>query len=202
MTMKPITLLLSGLLLIASASCQEPDLTTDEAVIEFYCHETGADPDEIEGWLCIDRVTDDGKVIVIGNFAYDAGCFIESIIVNGKMGEWQSMSGKALEQMGWDEADNDALLLEFVDAISMAWGGVMEGPNDDFSVAGAPAFTEPSVAHTDDGYTVTFWFSEPSGMEPVNYYTQLAVYFNEKGVITGTEGLASHSVPMRGYEDE
>jgi hypothetical protein len=82
------------------ASCQQTDLSTNEAVVRLYCDETGADPLEAVDWLCIERIKGHDNVIVVGSFEHDAGCFMEAIIVDGKMGHWDKMNSMALAAMG------------------------------------------------------------------------------------------------------
>lgn len=201
--MKYQTLFLFLALLPFISSCQTPDLSTDDAVLEFICNEKDISMEDARDWICIDRFYNHDNIIVIGSFAHDAGCFIESIIVNGTMGDWDTMTDKALAEMGWsDESKRKELLLQFIDDTSMGWGYVQDSRNDEFDHKNASEFTEPIVTETDGEFTVEFWVMGEAGMMPESNYYKMRVVFSANGELINSESIDSFTVPYDGYEND
>lgn len=192
---------LSILLTMAIGSLAQDDLSTDDAVIKLYCNETGTNPEDAADWLCIER-TDFENVIVLGTFASDAGCWVEQIIVDGELGDWKDMMGRALNAMEWaDEQGRAECLISALDQLSMVFGDAMHETNNDFDHPDAEPYEAPRVEMDGKKYVLTYWYRTEPDMLPQNSYQKGQYTFNKKGELLEHMSIASFTVDM-GWDDE
>lgn len=104
--------------LLGSAHAQTVDLSTDEAVLAEMQKRVDAKR-EAEGQssgskltarsVCIERLKESPKVIVIGFFRYDRGCHFDGAFVESRYLERTdpAFSSLALEALGWKTATRD-----------------------------------------------------------------------------------------------
>lgn len=197
--MNKLFILLSAVML---TNCGGHDFSTDEGVEKFCASHYDMELEDVKEWMCINRDYTYKNIIEIGQFAYDAGCFADMVIVDNRYGTYDEMTDEVLDVMGWNEdgADNGAILINMIDVLGMNWGGTIDKADEDFSAPGTPDFTPPTVVQDGDNWSVTYWTREEAGMLPQNDYSQIKVTVDSDGNYVETDGLNSFSVEI-GWDD-
>lgn len=180
-SLRPILFVLA-LTLLACKALSLPlwDLSTDDGVLQAY--NTITEQNLSSSDVCISRPTGLQEVIVIGVFAYDAGCLGDELFVGQTLGHVENLTGDGLSANGWnDRTKRETLALLWTEEVILAWRTPVQSTNPDFDRVGVP-FTPPTVQTLADGrIQVELWVQEPGGMLPETNYTQLRVLFEVDG---------------------
>ncbi len=159
-----VVTLLMALAIACSGQSATPDLSTDDAVRTAYKKATGEALHEDD---CIGR-TGVKDVVVIGSFAHDRGCEVESAFVAGKLLDAKKLRSEGLSLVGWKTtaaADQPALALQWAEKVLFHWGGsVVSETNKAFSFEDPPAFAAPTAKVEVDEVVAAFWVEDPPGM--------------------------------------
>ena len=178
-------------ILTVACSLTPVDVSTDEGVLEVLRREYGYD-DLVEDDVCIRRPSDLDGVIVVGFFAYDAGCSGNDIFVGDSFGGMGELTPAGLARNGWEQVENrPSIALIWVDDVMLAWESVKWSENDDFAAEGV-AFSPPVAQVLDDGsIRVVAWYETEAGMLPEAHYVQTEIVFDAAGNITSVVTLSS-----------
>jgi len=144
---------------VGCTRAQTIDLSTKEAVIEQL--EKQSKVKFSKDLVCIERLKESAKIIVIGFFRYDYGCHLEGAFVNSVyIEEGAELTQKALNGLGWKKANQvqrEKLALTWIEKGLLAFSTVLYTKDKDFKDG---EFQPPIVASKDDGeITVTLWTS-------------------------------------------
>ncbi|MEP6901590.1 MAG: hypothetical protein ABJA66_07560 [Actinomycetota bacterium] len=142
------------------ASAQPVDLSTDKAVREKLAKNTDfkSNPDN----LCIERLKESAKIIVIGNHANDRDCRIDGVFVDSRYFDAgdATLSKTALNALGWKMANQqkrENLAKLWVENGLLVFYRVLYTRDKDFKEA---EFQPPKVVSNENGETVvTLWTS-------------------------------------------
>ena len=187
------------LLILVSFACQllptlrPADLSTDEGVAQAYSRATGKDL--VLDDLCIQRPDELQNIVVVGFFAYDAGCDYDEVFVDGKLGDISQMTQAGLSQNGWaNETGRAELALIWTKEVLYLESSLLSRANDDFEGAGQ-AFSAPSsVLNSSGSVTIRAWIRAPAGMlAEENYSWVELVYSADASEVTRTT-LASFKI--------
>lgn len=135
------------------------DLSTDEAVREELAKISGGI--KLDN-LCIERLKESAKIIVIGNHANDRDCEIDGAFVNSRYFEKTNaaFSKMALDALGWEAANRERreqLAKLWAEKGLSAFFTVLYTKDKDF---GSGDFQPPTVVSSENGETVaTLWVS-------------------------------------------
>ena len=195
-----------ALLLLIFAGCtraqdfSQPDLSTDEAVLAELQKIVDAKRAELGGkggskldakFVCIKRLKESARVIVIGRFAYDYGCRLQGVFVDSRYFEKEdaALSKHALAALGWEtakQAERERLVKLWVEKGYLAFFNVLNERNEDFQNR---EFQSPQVASRETGETkFTLWIRLPPGRTERGY--QLLEYrFAPDGNLLGNSTL-------------
>jgi len=204
-------LFLSQFLLMSCTSAQKltaQDLSTDEAVIaemqkriDAKRASQGLDNKRSVKLnahdVCIKRLEESQKIIIVGFFAYDRGCEFEGAFVDSRYFEVgdASLSKRALDVLGWgaaNQARREQLAKLWVEKGLLAFFNVIEEKEKDLENRG---FHPPQVASNAKGeITITLWIHLPSGMTPERGYERLEYRFAADGSLSGNSVLDNFSV--------
>ena len=159
-----VQFLLAGILMtVVLTSCtraQTVDLSTDEAV-----HKELAKNSEFKSKLdrlCIERIKESAKIIVIGNHANDRGCRIDGAFIDSHYfnADEAAFSKKALNALGWKKANQnqrEQLAKLWVEKGLLAFSTVLYTKDKDLI---NDEFQPPNVVSTENGeIVVTLWVS-------------------------------------------
>ena len=154
---------------------QTVDLSTNEAVLAELQGRVDAKRD-IPGkkgggkldakHVCIERLKESAKVIIIGFFRYDYGCHFDGAFVDSRYLERTdaALSKNALKALGWDTANRDQrerLAKLWVEKGLVAFFTVLYTKDKNFQ---ASTFQPPQVISEHNGeVVVTLWVRLPSG---------------------------------------
>lgn len=170
------------LLTLACKSFSLPlwDLSTDDGVLQAY--NTITEQNLSSSDVCISRPTGLKEVVVIGVFAYDAGCLGDELFVGQTLGHVDNLTDDGLKVNGWnDRTGRESLALLWTEDVLLAWRSPVQDPHPDFARASIP-FTPPTVQTLTDGRVqVELWVQEPTGMLPETNYTQIRFVFESDG---------------------
>lgn len=145
-----------------SAVCtkaQKVDLSTKEAVIKELGKQKKADLSKAK--ICIERLEESAKIIVIGFFRYDAGCHFDGAFVNSVyIEDGADLSQKTLDALGWKKANQtqrETLAKLWVEKGLLAFSTVLYTKDKNFNEG---EFQPPNVVSKESGETVvTLWIS-------------------------------------------
>ena len=144
-------------LLAGCTPAQNVDLSTKKAVLE----QLGKQKNEkfSQDKVCIERLKESAKVIVIGFFRYDYGCHLDGAFVNSVYIERdESLSKKALNALGWKKANlerREQLAKLWAEKGLLAFATVLNKKDKDLDT---DEFHPPQVVSTESGETiVTLW---------------------------------------------
>ena len=159
--------------LVGGANAQTVNLSTDEAVLE----QLGKLKNEKfrKEQVCIERLKESARVIVIGSFRNDYGCHFDGAFVNSRFYDSDdvSLSKNALYALGWKKAGRvrrERLAKLWVEKGLLAFFTVLYTKDKDFQKpqvtyrGGHPPkrfeFHPPQVISNENGETVvTLWTS-------------------------------------------
>lgn len=145
-----------------SACCtnaQTVDLSTKEAVLEELGKQKKADLSKAK--ICVERLKESAKIIVIGFFRYDAGCHFDGAFVNSVyIEDGAKLSQKALDALGWEKANQtqrETLAKHWVEKGLLAFSTVLYTKDKNFI---GDDFQPPNVVSKENGeIVVTLWTS-------------------------------------------
>jgi hypothetical protein len=159
-------------------------LSTDEAVRAAYKEATGKDLHEDD---CVGQTGVKG-VVVIGGFAHDRGCDVESAFVNGEHIDIQKLKTEGLGMVGWKDVsatDKPAFALLWAEKVLYHWGGDFENESSKaFELKDTPAFAAPEAKADGDDVVVTAWIEEPPGMQDIDVFNLVEIRFSAEGTTT------------------
>ena len=146
--------------------------------------------------VCIKRLEESPKIIVIGFFAYDRGCGLDGAFVNSRYFEKDdaALSKNALDALGWESANQsrrEALAQLWVEKGLLAFFTVLHAKEKDLEGRG---FHPPQVVSNNGEIKVTLWIRLPSGMTPERGYQRLEYRFARDGNLSGSSVLESLSL--------
>jgi hypothetical protein len=145
--------------------------------------------------VCVRRLKESAKVIVIGFFRTDYGCHYEGAFVNSHYFEKTDvieLSKAALEEFGWRTANQmkrEKLALAWVEKGLLAFFTVLYTTSEDF---GRSEFHPPRTASAENGrIKVTLWYQVPSGSSREKGYQQVEYTFSGDGKYSGSSTLTA-----------
>lgn len=194
--MKPLLLCLTLIALTACSTTLDPrSLDTDEGVVTAY-NRLNDGQDIVEDDLCIDRPRQLNDVVLVGFFAYDAGCQYSNAFVNGAYGTIEDMTPAGLTHNGWDnEPTRPDLALTWTQDILLVEYHPLNNPNDDFERTDTPTFTKPSTTPTDSGgVIIELWAEDPAGMFPETTYRLRHYEFDAQANLINSQTLQSFTI--------
>ena len=175
------------------------DLSTDQAVIAEMQKIVDAEREKLglvgKGGsklgprdVCIKRLKESGKIIVIGFFAYDRGCRLDGAFIGSrylKKGD-PNFSREALAELGWEKAASkirEQLALNWTEKGLLAFSTVLHSKDKDF---GTGEFQPPRAVSNESGeVVVTLWIQLPSGRDPEKRFRRIELKFDSAGSHTG-----------------
>ena len=184
-------------ILAGCANAQTIDLSTDEAVLAELQKRADAkrvDPGPKGGRkleaksVCIERLKESEKVIVIGFFAYDRGCRLDGAFVDSRYFESTdaALSKSALAAFGWEKApkrEREMLALYWVEKGLLAFFTVLHTKDKDLKER---EFQPPRVVSNENGeIKVMLWISLPSGMRREKGFRHVEYKFAKDGKSIG-----------------
>ena len=147
-------------LLTSCAKAQARDLLTDQAVRDALAKISGF---KSMGNLCIKRMSESAKIILIGNHANDRDCRIDGAFIDSRyLPETDAAFSKtALAALGWNAANQEQreqLAGLWVEKGLLAFYTVLYEKHKDFTVR--TGFHPPQIASAKNGETsVSLWTS-------------------------------------------
>ncbi len=168
--------------LLGYANAQKVDLSTKEAVIKELGKQKNADLSNAK--ICVERLEESTKVIIIGFFRYDYGCHFEGAFVNSVyIDKGADLSQKALAALGWKTANQERrekLAMVWVEKGLLAFSTVLYTKDKNFN---AGEFHPPQVGSEDNGEVViTLWTSV---MRKKKEFHRLEFRFTKDGNLSG-----------------
>jgi len=181
------------------------DLSTDEAVRTELQKRIDAKSDapgkkggrKLDGKsVCIERLKESEKVIVIGFFRNDYGCHFDGVFVDSRYFERAdtALSKKALAAFGWEKApkrEREILASYWVQKGLLAFFTVLQTKDKDLN---DNEFHPPRAVAAENGeIKVTLWIQMPSGMRRGKEFKRVEYKFAKDGSLivsetnTGTE---------------
>ena len=112
--------------------------------------------------VCIERLKESAKIIVIGFFRYDYGCHFEGAFINSRYfdADDAALSKTALAALGWEKAtkkDRELLATLWAAKGLLAFSNVLYTKDKDFN---GGEFQPPQIVSNEDGeIIVTLWIS-------------------------------------------
>lgn len=147
--------------------------------------------------VCIRRVKESPKVIVIGVFRTDYGCSFDGAFVGSRYFEATDvidLSKAALAEFGWLKANQtkrEILALGWVEKGLLAFFTVLYTKDVDFGRSES-AFHPPQRVSAESGkIKITLWIQVPSGMGREKGFQYLEYTFAADGSFTGSKTLES-----------
>lgn len=146
-------------LLTGCANAQTPDLSTDKAVREVLAKTGGFKSMDN---LCIERMKESAKIIIIGNYANDRDCRIDGAFIDSRyLAETDAdFSKSSLAALGWKAANRkrrEQLAKLWIEKGLLAFYTVLYTKDKDF---GGEDFQPPTVSASENGETVvSMWVS-------------------------------------------
>lgn len=134
--------------------------------------------------VCIERLKESAKIIIIGFFRYDYGCHFEGAFINSAYFEANeaALSKSALAALGWEKApqkERERLAKLWVEKGLLAFSTVLYTKDRDFT---GSEFQPPQVVSKENGETVvTLW---TSFMRRKKEYKFLEYKFSADGNLT------------------
>lgn len=171
---------------------QTSSLSTNEEVRRAYADASGR---TLSDDACIERPGSFPSIVMVGGFAHDRGCSMESLFIDGKLqdrtsaGSW---SLRTLETVGFvaaERARQEEIARLYVDEVVHAFGGrfvTATGPA--FELEDTPAFTPVAVADHHEGFVIRGWTRRPSGMVDESGFLFMEYAFAPNGQVTATRG--------------
>ncbi len=175
------------------------DLSTDEAVLTELQKRIDAKSDapgkkggrKLDGKsVCIKRLKESEKVIVIGTFRYDYGCHYDGAFVDSHYFERAdtALSKKALAAFGWEKApkrEREMLASYWVQKGLLAFSTVLQTKDKDLN---ANEFHPPRAVTAEDGEIwVTLWIQMPSRMRRGKEFKRVEYRFAKDGSLIVSE---------------
>lgn len=164
------------------------DLATDEAVIAALQKIRDAKMENARRIetrdVCIERLRESARVIVIGFFRSDVGCHFEGAFVNSKFYEADTseIDKNALAAFGWQKAnksERERIAKIWVEKGLLAFLRVLQTKPKDFT---AENFYPPRAVTTENGEVkVSGWLQTPPGMRSKAEYRQFEYTFSKDG---------------------
>jgi len=189
------------------------DLSTDEGVraelqkmVDAKNAERGGGDERLEARLkaagrlkaanvCIERLKEPAKVVVVGFFRYDYGCHFEGVFVDTRYFEASDneIHRAALRALGWgttDEAGREGLARLWVEKGLHAFHTVPYA--DEAGLLRNSRFRPPrTVTAGDGGVKVDLWIQLPPGRKREKRFQHHEYRFNPDGSFSGSTTLAS-----------
>ena len=180
-------------ILAGCANAQKVDLATNEAVIAELQKRVDAKRSELGKTggsklsaksVCIERLKESEKVIVIGFFAYDRGCRLDGAFVDSRYFESTdaALSKNALAAFGWEKApkrEREMLALYWVEKGLLAFFTVLYTKDKDM---GEREFHPPQAMTAENGeIKVKLWIQLPSGMRRGKEFKRVEYRFSKDG---------------------
>ena len=163
-------------------NAQTVDLSTKEAVLEELGKQKKSDLSKAK--ICVERLEESAKVIIIGFFRNDYGCHLDGAFVNSVyIEDGADLSQKALDALGWEKANQERreqLAVAWVEKGLLAFSTVLYTKDKDF---GNGEFQPPNVVSKDNGeVVVTLWTRT---MRRKKEFHQLEYRFAKDGSLSG-----------------
>ena len=188
------------------ASAQIIDLSTDEAVLAELQKRADAkrvDPGQKGGRkleaksVCIERLKESEKVIVIGFFAYDRGCRLDGAFIDSRYFESTdaALSKNALAAFGWEKApkrEREILALYWVEKGLLVFFTILYTKDKDM---GEREFHPPQAMTAENGeIKVKLWVQLPSGMRRGKEFKRVEYRFSKDGSPIVIETMAGTGI--------
>lgn len=175
------------------------DLSTDEAVLAEMQKIVDAEREKLglvdKGRskldardVCIKRLKESAKIIVVGFFAHDLGCRLDGAFIGSrylKKGD-PNFSREALAELGWAKAASkvrEQLALQWTKKGLLAFSTVLNSKDKDF---GNGEFHPPQAVSNENGeVTIKLWIQLPSGRDPEKRFRRVELKFDGAGSHTG-----------------
>lgn len=145
--------------------------------------------------VCIERLKESAKVIVVGLFRYDYGCHVEGVFVGPRYFEATDIElhRAALRALGWNEADKagrERMACVWVEKGLLAFSIVLYA--DEGGLLRNFRFQPPqTVTAEDGGVKVTLWIRLPPGRNGGKGFQHHEYRFNPDGSFSGASTLTS-----------
>lgn len=184
------------------------DLTTDEAVLaelqkiadarreKLGLANKGTSKLEAKN-VCIERLKESAKIIVIGFFATDIGCRFDGAFVDSQYFEKTDagLSKAALDALGWEKSsqtEREKFALLWVEKGFLAFFTVLNTKPKELE---NQAFHPPKVVSGENGeIKITLWIQLPSGMRREKGFQHVEYRFAKDGSFSGSSTLESLAV--------
>lgn len=163
-------------------------LTSKEAIFE---HLKTVYPDLDEQDVCIIEVQEFGNLFVMGFFAHDRGCSVNSMFFEGN--ELPGDHSKAVEIMSKNDfsKDSEKLVNDYHINVANTFKTVVWSINEDFDES---QFKEPTT-YTEDGKVISvLWIQRPSGMIKERSYYLSKLIFDLEGNFVALEKSKQFSI--------
>ena len=140
--------------------------------------------------VCIERLKESEKVIVIGFFAYDRGCRLDGALVDSRYFESTdaAFSKYALAAFGWEKApkrDREMLASYWVQKGLLAFFTVLQTKDKDLN---DNEFHPPRTVTGENGEVrVTLWIQLPSRMRREKEFKRVEYRFTKDGNLVVSE---------------
>ena len=147
--------------------------------------------------VCIERLKESEKVIVIGFFANDIGCRFDGAFVDSRYFEKTDadLSKKALDALGWEKApqkEREMLAKFWVEKGLLAFFTVLYTKDKDLN---NQDFHPPKVVSGENGeIKVTLWIQLPSGMRREKGFQHIEYRFDKNGNYSGSSTLENLAI--------
>jgi hypothetical protein len=179
------------------------DLSTNEGVLAELQRRLDAKGEELgkkggskieARFVCIQRLKESAKIIVIGGFAYDRGCRLQGGFVNSRYFEKDdpAWSKNALAMLGWEKApkrEREMLAKFWVEKGLLPFFTVLYTKDKELN---DHAFHAPQVVSTETGeIKVTLWLRLPSGKRREQGYQHVEYRFSRDGNLLGSSTLTN-----------
>ncbi len=189
-------------------SISNADLATDEAVLAELQKRADAKREKLglanKGTskleaksVCIERLKESPKVIVIGFFANDVGCRFDGAFVGSSYFEKTDIAlhKTALDALGWEKApksEREMLAKFWVEKGLLAFFTVLYIKDKDLN---NQDFHPPQAVSSENGaIKVTLWIQLPSGMSREKGFQHVEYRFDKNGNYSGSSTLESLAV--------
>ncbi len=147
--------------------------------------------------VCIERLKESAKIIVIGFFRYDYGCHFDGAFVDSSYFEKTdaALSQKALVALGWEkanQAEREKLGLLWVEKGLLAFFTVLQTKQKELE---NQDFHPPKVVSMENGeIKVTLWIRLPSGRSRKKGFQHLEYRFAKDGSYSGSSTLENLAI--------
>lgn len=145
-------------------------------------------------FVCIERLRESAKIIVIGGFASDRGCRLQGAFVDSRYFEKDdlALTKNALAALGWETAtqeQREKLVLVWVEKGLLSFFNVLYTKEKELE---NQPFQPPQVFSTETGeIKVTLWIALSPGMRREKGFQHLEYRFSKGGDLLGSSTLTN-----------